>query len=330
MPPFSADLTPPAFASDRCHPAGRLAFCLHDRPGSKKITSMTPQQLHTAAGRAPSAMEREGAAPSLERARGEVRIAIRAENGVSRPRTLYQSGSAKVRLPRVAAGEAPEAVLLNTAGGLTGGDRLAWRVDVEPGAGAVVTSQAAERIYRRSSGAAEIGTTLTVGAGARLDWLPQETILFDRSALSRRLEADLDGTANLLAVEAFVLGRAAMGESVRSTFVSDAWRIRRGGRLVFADVVRLDGDVARIVTGPATGGGAAAVASLVLVAPDAETKLGVAREALGAGSGESGASAWNGLLVARLVAPSGQALRADLIKLVEALRGTAMPRVWHC
>jgi len=266
----------------------------------------------------------------LERARGEVRIAVAAADGVSRLKTLYQSGSAKVRLPRVPTGGAPELVLLNTAGGLTGGDRLAWRLEVGVGAAAVATSQAAERIYRRSGGVAEIETALSVGAGARLDWLPQETILFDRSAVSRRLVADLDGTASLLAVEAFVLGRTAMGETVRSAIVSDAWCIRRDGRLVFADTVRLDGDAAGIMAGPATGGGATAVATLVLVAPGAEAKLGVARDALGEAAGESGVSAWNGVLVARLMAPAGQALRADLIRLVEALRGASMPRVWHC
>ena len=268
--------------------------------------------------------------PALERARGEVRLTIRSDGGAPRLETLYQSGSAKARLPRIPAGAAPEAVLLNTAGGVTGGDRLTWRVDIERSARAVVTTQAAERIYRRSTGIAEIETTLTVGADGRLDWLPQETILFDRSALSRRLVAEVDPGATLLAAEAIVLGRAAMGETARDVFVSDTWRIRRGGRLVFADGVRFDGDAAAIMAGPATGKGAVAFATLVLVAPDAGARLDVARAALSAPHGEAGASAWNGLLVARLVAPTGQALRADLIRLVEALRGVAMPRVWYC
>jgi urease accessory protein len=266
----------------------------------------------------------------LERARGEVRLAIRDRGGVSRLRTLYQSGSAKVRLPRVAAGAPPEAVLLNTAGGLTGGDRLRWTVEVEANAAALVTSQAAERVYRRSSRVAEVETTLTLGAGARLDWLPQETIVFDRSALSRRLVADIDGSARLLALEAFVLGRTAMGETVRDAFVGDAWRVRRDGRLVFADGLRLDGDALAIMSGPATGRGATAFATLALFAPDAEAALEPARAILDAAAGEGSASAWNAFLVARLIAPTGQALRADLIRLVEALRGTPMPRVWHC
>ena len=270
------------------------------------------------------------AVPALERARGEVRVAIRHRGGASRLRTLYQSGSAKVRLPRVAAGAPPEAVLLNTAGGLTGGDRMRWTVEVEANAAALVTSQAAERVYRRSSGVAEVETTLTVGPGGRLDWLPQETIVFDRSALSRRLVADIDGTARLLALEVFVLGRTAMGETVRDALVADTWRIRRDGRLVFADSLRLDGDAKAVMAGPATGRGASAFATLVLVAPDAEAALEPARAILADGVGEGGASAWNGILVARLLAATGQALRADLIRLVEALRGTAMPRVWHC
>ena len=133
---------------------------------------------------------------------------------------------------------------------------------------AVVTTQAAERIYRRSNGTGEVETTIDVAAGARLDWLPQETILFDRSALSRRLVADIDPTATLLAVESVVLGRAAMGERIRDASILDSWRIRRGGKLVFADSLRLDGDATAIMAGGATGNGATAFATVVLVAPD--------------------------------------------------------------
>ena len=162
------------------------------------------------------------------------------------------------------------------------------------------------------------------------DWLPQETILFDRSSLTRRFAADVDDTGRLLAVEAVVLGRAAMGEAVREASLNDVWRIRRGGRLVFADGVRLVGDARAIMSGRATGNGAAAFATVVLVAPDAAGQLDRARAALSEAAGEAGATAWNGVLVARLLARSGQALRHDLIRLVETLRGAAMPRVWYC
>jgi len=266
----------------------------------------------------------------LGRARGDARLAFVSVAGETRLDACYQSGSAKIRLPRVAPDAVKEAVLLNTAGGLTGGDRLVYRVSAGAGSRASVSTQAAERIYRRRAGEAWVETDLTVGPSARLDWLPQETILFDNSALSRRLVADVEADATLLAVETIVLGRRAMGETTRNVFVSDSWRVRRGGTLIFADGLRLDGNAEAIMSGGATGGGATALATLLLVSPDAESLVDAARETLACGQGEGGASAWDGLLVARLLGSSALALRNDLTALVERLRGLAMPRVWNC
>jgi urease accessory protein len=267
---------------------------------------------------------------ALERARGTARIAFAATDGVTRLAENFQSGSAKARFPRPRNGRPPEVVLLNTAGGVTGGDQLTYAVSVGDGAQATATTQAAERIYRRSAGIARIDTTLSVGANASLDWLPQETILFDRSALRRTLAAEIAPTGRLMAVEAIVLGRAAMGERIRSAALADNWRIRRGGRLVFADGLRFDGDSVAILANGATGGGAAAFATLVLLAPDAEAAIDTAGEALADAPCEAGASAWNGMLVARLTAPDSQRLRAALVRLIEALRGVTMPGTWNC
>jgi urease accessory protein len=117
---------------------------------------------------------------------------------------------------------------------------------------------------------------------------------------------------------------------VRQAGLNDIWRIRRDGRLVFADGFRFNGDAAAIMAGAATGGSAAAFATVILLAPNASARLEAARAALNDSVGEAGASAWNGMLVARLLAPTGQALRGDLIRLIETLRGEAMPRVWSC
>jgi urease accessory protein len=280
-------------------------------------------------GRFPRLIQPFPAPPALERARGRARLSFYNTLGETRLDEFYQSGSAKIRLPRVPAGAPKEAVFLNTAGGVTGGDHLAYEVAAEAGASVVVTTQAAERVYRRTSGTATIETGLAVGDGAELAWLPQETILFDNSALSRRLSADVAPTGSLLAVEAIILGRAAMGEVARSILVNDGWRVRRGGKLVFADGLRLDGDAEATMAGSATGKGATALATLLLVAADAEARIDAARDALAGAEGESGASAWNGMLVARLIAPTGQALRSDLIRLIERLRGAPMPRVWQ-
>jgi urease accessory protein len=266
----------------------------------------------------------------LERARGAARIAFAASGGTTRLAENFQSGSAKARFPRPRGGRPPEVVLLNTAGGVTGGDHLTYAVTVGDNAHATATTQAAERIYRRSTGIARVDTTLTVGANASLEWLPQETILFDRSALRRTLSADLTPSSRLLAVESIVLGRAAMGEQIRSAALSDNWRIRRDGRPIFADGLRFDGDSVAVLANGATGGGASTIATLVLVAPDAEASLDRARAALEEAPCEAGASAWNGMLVARFAGADAQSLRTTLIRLIEALRGVTMPGTWQC
>ena len=280
-------------------------------------------------GRFPRLIQPIAAPPELERVRGRARVSFQRVGDETRLIEFYQSGSAKIRLPRVPAGAPKEAVLLNTAGGVTGGDHLAYEVAAGAGTSVVVTTQAAERVYRRTAGTAKIETSLTAGDGADLAWLPQETILFDNSALSRRLSADIAPSGSLLAVEAIILGRAAMGETARNLVVNDGWRIRRGGKLIFADGLRLDGNAEAMMARGATGRGATALATLLLVAPDAEARIDTARDALAGAEGEGGASAWNGMLLARLIAPTGQILRSDLIRLIERLRCAPMPRVWQ-
>jgi urease accessory protein len=309
---------------------GPVAPALQVRLGSKMIAVMIGTQPFPAHdGPFPRLIQPPSAPPLFERARGRARLSFYNAQGETRLDAFYQSGSAKIRLPRVPAGVPKEAVFLNTAGGVTGGDHLAYEVVAGAGAKMVVTTQAAERVYRRLAGTARVETSLTVEDGAELAWLPQETILFDNSALTRRLSAEVALSGSLLAAEAIVLGRTAMGETARNVLVNDGWRVRRGGRLVFADGLRLDGDAAAIMAGKATGSGATALATLLLVAPDAEAMIEAAHETLHDGQSEGGASAWNGMLVARLVAPSGQSLRADLIRLIERLRGARMPRVWQ-
>ena len=268
----------------------------------------------------------EAAAAGLQRARGTGRIRVVAEAGVARLDRLYQEGCAKIRLPRDPDAAGLEAVLINTAGGLTDGDRLAWRAEAEAGARLTLTTQACEKVYRSRGARAEVAVALRAGPEARLDWLPQETILFDGGALSRRLDVDLAAGARLLAVEAVVLGRTAMGERVRRGLLRDRWRVRREGRLVFADDIRLEGEIDRLGARAPLLGGGCAFASLLLVADDAEDRLAPVRAALGE---HGGASAFEGKLTARVVAADGLALRRALIPALEALRGARLPRVWR-
>jgi urease accessory protein len=277
---------------------------------------------------APLAIPRSiDAAPNHQRAEGAARISFKRSGEHTRLDRLYQSGAAKVRLPDVFGSEPRQAVLINTAGGLTGGDRMSAEITLGENCRAVVTTQACERIYRSIGGSAEVATHLTVGEGARLDWLPQETILFDGGRLSRRLEAELAPNAELLLVEAVIFGRAAHGETVRSGFFADRWRIHRHGKLLFADDLRFDWADAELLGRPAVLAGATAMATILFETDDPSRHLETLRSIIGP---TGGASSWNGKLLARMAADSGSALRRALIPALELLLdGAALPRIWR-
>ncbi len=265
----------------------------------------------------------------LQRVDATGRLSARSVAGRSRIGRLFQEGAAKIRLPRTA-GDPLEAVLINTAGGLTGGDRLRWDIEVAENASVSVTTQACEKLYKAGSGQARIDCRLGVAAGASLAWLPQETIVYDGSALSRRVEADLAPGARALILEATLFGRAASGESVRHALFRDRWRIRVGGRLIHAEDLAIEGDPEAILARSATGGAAKAIATLLLVGTDAERHLDAARTILGK---DGGASFWSvagtGKLLARVATRNGLALRARLVPLIELLNGQAgLPKIW--
>ena len=271
---------------------------------------------------------------ATQRVKGEGGLDVGMVDGRTRIRKLYQQGAAKIRLPEKLEGPL-EAVLINTAGGMTGGDRLDWSFGIGASASGVFTTQACEKAYRSSHGEAHIRTRIEVAAGGHLAWLPQETILYDQSALSRRLDIDLAPGATALVVESAIFGRRAMGETVRSARYRDAWRIRGGGRMLHAENLAFSGDVATALGRAAIAGGASALATVLFVSPDAGDHLDAVRALLG----DSGsASVWslagdheaqNGKLLARLVAKDGYDLRRRLVPVLELLNGRAsLPKVW--
>lgn len=265
--------------------------------------------------------------PRMQRAVGRAGVSFRRQAQVTRLERLFQEGCAKIRLPRPIDGADPQAILINTAGGLTGGDRLATDVDLGPQAAACVTTQACERVYRSTGADAVVGNRLRLAAGARLAWLPQETILFDGGRLSRRLEVDLEGDAELVAVEAVLFGRMAMGETLRSGHLHDRWRIRRDGHLLFADDLRLAGDIAALLAPQPALAGRRAMATVLFAGAAPERFLEPARSIIGPGGG---ASAWSGKFLARLVEETGLALRRRLEPLLTLLMGgRELPKVWQ-
>ena len=267
---------------------------------------------------------------SLQRAQGAARISFKRTDGRSRIDDLYQQGCLKLRLPRNGAKD-PEAVMINTAGGLTDGDRLAINASWQDGTSAVVTTQACERIYKSRESAARIETRLTVGENAAAYWLPQETILFDGGRLERQAQVSLSGSARLIACEAVIFGRPAMGETVRKGLLRDSWRIERDGKLIFLDRLGFEGDIAAQLDRQAVGGGARALASVLVCVPDTNDLCDAIRPLLDRPGITGGCSdLGRGVVLTRLLAPSGQKLRGALIPLLERLRGGELPRVWTC
>lgn len=263
---------------------------------------------------------------SPQRAKGAARLATKSLDGRTRLDVFYQEGCGKIRIPESFDGKM-EAVLINTSGGLTGGDRIDWDVAAGANTKVTVTTQACERIYKSNGGDAHVSARLTVGAGATLHWLPQETILFDQGALNRTLAVDLSEGSELVALEAILLGRKAMGESVAEGRLRDRWRVRRNGRLVHAEDLRLSGGIEAIAGRRSALAGNLAFATLLYMGEQAESLL--AKLHLLLDDKLAGASHWNGKLVVRMVAEDGFALRKLLVPTISLLRnGEPPPKVW--
>lgn len=243
-------------------------------------------------------------------------------------RDLHQSGSAKAILPKVHS-DIPEVVFLNTAGGLTGGDRMQFSLEVDAGVSVVATTQTAERAYASSGGVAKLDVNLRVGNGGRIDWLPQETILFDNAALERRTQVDLVGDATFLFVETVVLGRAAMGETVQHLHFRDLRRVTRDGVPVMIEPLALGDDLLARRGGCVTLAGARAFSTIGLIGAGAEDALGLVREMLAMDGVQAAATAWDGKLIIRAMAADAFPLRRLNARVLMGLRDAPLPRVWQ-
>ena len=263
---------------------------------------------------------------AANRARGAVAFDVRSVEGVTRRGTLHESGSLRVRFPSPE-GEGLSAVLVNTAGGIAGGDRFDIEIAAGEGARLTLTTAAAEKVYRAVDQAAELTIALKVADGAHLSWLPQETILFDRARMSRRIDIDLAETASLLLCEIAVLGRAAMGERMEQGAFVDRWRVRRGGRLIFAETVRLEGDIGAKLTRPAVAKCGVAIGTALIV-PGDEALIERVREIAPSFGGEAAISAWNGFAMARFCAQDAARLRADMMAVLGRASSVPLPRLW--
>lgn len=264
---------------------------------------------------------------------GVARAVFRQTEGVTHLADLFQRSPMRMLVP--ASDDAiPLAIIVNTAGGLVGGDHLESDIAVETGAAALVTSQAAEKVYRSTGADTRVSNRLSAESGAWLEWLPQDTILFDRCRLRRTMRIDAASGSRVLAGEILVFGRVARGEHLTAGLIHDAWDIYRDGRLAWADVLHLDGDIAAVLSNPSTFDGARACSTIVYVADDPAAQLNLVRAHL-AGDVASGATCIGPVLLVRMLSDDAARLRAAFGRLWIALRheiggqAAMLPPIWH-
>ena len=262
-------------------------------------------------------------------------LAFRRRDGATAVARLYQKTPLRAFLPRHDCGDLAVAAIANVGGGLVGGDHASVRVGIGPGAAALVTTQAAEKVYRSLGADCRIETRIEVAAGGWLEWCPQETILFDRARLRRSLVLDLAPDARDMLGETLVLGRLASGERARSGLLHDRIEIRDVGRLRWRDVLRLAGDFDETVDAAAGLAGARVVTTFAYVGPDAAERLELARELLSAAPLRMGVTIVNDVLIVRLLGEDALALRSAFTQFWTGFRAAVaglppvLPRLWH-
>ncbi len=289
------------------------------------MTSVFP--VPSVPGKAP-----ESVAP-MQRARGVGRLSAKSDRSQNRIDRLYQEGCARIRLPRVPHGAPLEAVMINTAGGLTGGDRMDWQFEAGEGARMSLTTQACEKTYKaQGEDPAAVSVRLALAENSSMAWLPQETILFDRALLRRTIDVEMAETARLLVVEPLLFGRLAMNETVIRGGFRDRWRIRVGGQLLHAEDTSFGPDIHAQLRRGAIADGNLAMTTVVMIAPEAEGLLDAARRIIGPAGGASFVSprsSKTGKLLARIVAADSYDLRKRLAPLIRLLNADGgVPKVW--
>jgi urease accessory protein len=269
---------------------------------------------------------------------GVARIAFAARDNHTRLATLYQQAPLRVLFPRAPAGDPPHVVLVTTSGGLVAGDRLEVAIETGQDARALATTQAAEKVYRSTGAVAKLTVTLRAGAGAWLEWCPQETIVFDRARLRRRTTLQIEPGARVLAGDILVFGRRAHGERLRTGSLRDLWQVHSGDRLVWADALRLEGDIEAQLAAPFGFAGAAAWASLIYAGADAAAWRDTLRDLVGGGDEgqRAGVTCLPGLLLARWLSKDPARMRACFSRAWAGFRHAAaglpasIPVTWSC
>ena len=260
---------------------------------------------------------------SPPRARGALHLTAA---GQSKIKNLFQQGSTRALFPRRANGL--ECIIINTSGGLTGGDEFSNSIKCEDHSHLTISTQGCERIYKSGDGtAAVVENKVIVKNASRVNWLPQETIIFDQGRINRQLKVELSSEAEALIVEPVIFGRLAMGETNISGHFEDKVEIHVDGKIAFLDKTRLTGDISKTLKRPAVLNGSSATAVLIFKSKTAKSFLNFLREQSNAQSGASLIS--KDFLVARFIAPTGYELRQMLVPIITEITDKNLPKTWR-
>lgn len=272
----------------------------------------------------------------LQRAEGSCRIVLGGSDKGTRIMDVFQRSPIRVLFPRVGGAAIEEAVVVNTAGGVAGGDRLESEITVLANGSITVTSQAAEKVYRALNEPARIATKLRVCDAAKLAWLPQETIIFDWAQVARLTKIELCSGAELLALEWLVLGRAAHGEQLCGGRIADSWRVNKDGRLIWADTFRVTDEIFRQLHRRALLADCRAIATLLYFGPNLDKRLEYLRDLARSLECQCAATLVSGLIVVRFAAKTSCDLKVGLRSLLQKFGDELgpgpfrVPRIWSC
>lgn len=226
------------------------------------------------------------------------------------------------------------AILLHPPAGIAGGDSLTIDVSVGAGASALLTTPGAGKWYRADGRRAEQRIHLNIEAGGSLEWLPQESMVFDGADGDAALDVNLSGDAHFIGFDLWCLGRRARGERFERGRMHTRLRIARDGRPVFAEQATLRGSDARFASA-AVLGGATVFGSLLAAAPDIDASLIEACRHERPTAGLGAVTRLPGLLVARYRGDDAEAARHWFAALWAIVRPALLnrpacpPRIWN-
>ena len=272
----------------------------------------------------------------LQRADGCGRLVLSASENGTRIEDIFERSPTRIMFPRTGSSPVKEAVIINTGGGVAGGDQLECSVNALPGASIAVTSQAAEKVYRALHDPARVATRLKAGESARLAWLPQETIVFNGARIHRTTEIELFSGAEFLALEWLVLGRAAHGEIMARGSITDSWRVKKEGRLIWADSFRISDEIFAYLNRKALLSTFNSLATLVYFGPDLVRRLELLRQILSSLECDCAATLVSGLIVARFATKQSSDLKLALRSFLQQFGpelGSGpfqVPKMWSC